>query len=363
MKKRLALSAICASLLLPGLAFGQTPCPALKQVAQVQMVRDASGVNWVPVRVNDTQKLFALNLGNEWTQIFAEAASDLKLPSSPLSAWAANQTGEVVDTYGNRSNKLVVAQSLKVGAMPVAEDSWLLSDPRRYFIAPIGNPAYGTNKLLAGKLGYSTLRNYDIDLDFGSNVLGLFSRDHCAGQVVYWTQEPVAVIPFELSAKAQIRLPVKLDGVALTAIIDTGIPHTTLNQNVAAEDMHIDLAASDVQKETVSGVSIYHRQFKTLELKGISFSNLKLEIIPDWMRAAKLGAIKGNPAPSSISLNTSSSILSGSTVTMSGGGGPVPNPEDRLPDLIIGADILNKLHIYIETKEWKLYVASAGAKQ
>ncbi len=38
--------------------------------------------------------------------------------------------------------------------------------------------------------------NYDVDFDFAVGKFNLFSKDHCDGQVVYWTRSPVAVVPF-----------------------------------------------------------------------------------------------------------------------------------------------------------------------
>src|SRR6202044_3825356 len=52
---------------------------------------------------------------------------------------------------------------------------------------------------VAGVIGYDILKHFDLDFDFGSDQLNLFSPDHCEGKVVYWsptyTDAPVAVTP------------------------------------------------------------------------------------------------------------------------------------------------------------------------
>ena len=72
----------------------------------------------------------------------------------------------------------------------------------------------------AGLIGPDILARYDIDFDFGSNKFGMFSQDHCEGQVIYWQPKVIAIIPFELERSGHISFPVTLDGVELIAMLD-----------------------------------------------------------------------------------------------------------------------------------------------
>ena len=45
--------------------------------------------------------------------------------------------------------------------------------------------------------GRATTR-YDVELDFSSDTMNLFSPDHCPGHVVYWKAPVVAAVPISL---------------------------------------------------------------------------------------------------------------------------------------------------------------------
>lgn len=296
------------------------------------MTRALDGLNWLPTTINDSQKFFLFDIGEDQTQLFPEAAADMNLPVNPTRY-------SIVDIYGYSSTKVASYKDYSMGGLRVKNSS--------FYLSPQGNPSYAANKLQAGKLGLSHLKlAYDIDMDFGSNVLGLFDFDHCDGQVVYWKSDAVVVVPIAYNSLNQIVVPVTVDGVALSGILSPGIAKTTLNLNTAEDKLKFNTDEPGVEKQAAGDTVIYHKRFKSLELGGIGIGNPLLEIIPDRMHRA----LNVDTAPQLLQAGVATYEISRKT------------PADRkLADVVIGADFLNKLHVYFATKEQKLYISPASA--
>jgi predicted aspartyl protease len=268
----------------------------------------------VPVTINGAARLFKLDTGGAVTSVFREAADDLKLP-------VRRTTAALIDVNGNSSNQSARADSFDLGGISI---------PRPLFmVLPSRNPGYASNKR-AGFLALDLLQPYDIELDFSGGRLNLFSPDHCEGRVVYWNAETVSSIPIRFDSQGKPRVTVKLDGVELSAVLDTGAPTTILNMSVGTRRLDLDLDAPDVQKFGIADNPVYRKRFQTLELSGLSIANPMVSILPDKMGEGVRDA-----------------------------GGRFARAEERLPDLLIGSSILNRLHIYLAVKEKILYVSAA----
>jgi predicted aspartyl protease len=311
--KTAALSVLLALCVAPALA--QENCPPLKQLASIPMVRSRDGQNYVPVKINGAERLLKLDTGGAITSIFPEAADDLNLPTRRTNA-------ALVDMNGNISNRSARAQSFDLGGI-------VLTRALDFMVLPSRNPGYANNKR-AGNLALDLLRPYDIEMDFEAGRLNLFSPEHCEGRVVYWSADTVAAIPIRLDSQGKPRVPVKLDGVELSAVIDTGAPTTILNLSVGTRRLALDLNAPDVQKFGVAGNVVYRKRFQTLELSGLFIANPFVSILPDKMGEGVRDAA-----------------------------GRFVRSEERQPDLLIGSSILNRLHVYLATKEEVLYVSGA----
>jgi hypothetical protein len=82
---------------------------------------------------------------------------------------------------------------------------------------------------------------------------------------------------------------------------------------------------------------VYRHAFKSLSFEGLTISNPSLDIIPDLQR----GQMERPPA--------------------TGTRMPDSSVEQKLPDLLIGMDVLRHLHLYIAYKEQKLYITPESA--
>lgn len=181
-----------------------------------------------------------------------------------------------------------------------------------------------------GSLGVSFLRDYDVDLDFGNRKFNLFAKGHCPGSVVYWTKGPVAVVPGKLTGNGQtvvLYFEVQVDGQTVDAVLDASAPRSYMDWNRSKFMFNIDEKSPGVTALPAGGGAdrfMYKYPFKTLSLGAVTVNNPDIEMLP--------------PEVSAISQFFSSK-----------------------PWIVIGADVLHQLHIYVANGENKLYVTPASA--
>lgn len=172
-----------------------------------------------------------------------------------------------------------------------------------------------------GLLGPTVLASYDADFDFAANKLTLFDQHHCPGQVVYWSAAYGAV-PMRVEPNLQIEAEVVLDGKTLNALIDTGATTSTMTASVAKDLFGIDVDAPGIQMRNVpmngTVIPLFRSHFDSLAFGDVAVKNPQINIIRDedfghgWTK------------------------------------------------LLIGMDVLRKLHLYIAYGEHMLYVTGAA---
>jgi predicted aspartyl protease len=180
------------------------------------------------------------------------------------------------------------------------------------------------DKDVVGTLGPDFFLQYEVELDFAAHKMNLFSQDHCPGQVVYWTHDPAAAIPFKLDGAGHVVVDVTLDGKDIKAIVDTGATTSVLKMAGATSIFDLTPSSPGVTKissnEATGGN--YKYTFKTLTFGGINFNNPTIYLIGD-----------ANPGQEMMSR-----------------------------ELLLGGHQLSKLHLFISYKERMLYATSAGAR-
>ena len=263
----------------------------------------------VPVTINGTQKQFLLDTGGFATQISAEAAKELKLP-------LVESNVKLLDLYGNASTAAAKVDSFMLGR---------LGD--RNTNLPI--TTFRENDLFSGILAADYMGKYDTELDFAGGKMNYFSPDHCPGKVVYWPAAAIAVVPMRF-IDHHITLDVMLDGHPLRAEIDTGAPGTTLSAGEAKR--LFDLAAEDRNKE-------FEHTFQKLSFEGLEVGNPHIEVIPD-----KVGSKDPN-----------NDFVTGSRTKR------IDDVDSGEPVMLVGMNILSKLHLYVAFDERKIYITPASA--
>jgi len=295
-------------------------CGPLRQINAIDLVA-APNRALVPVSINGIPKLFLLDTGGDVSQINGEVAQELGLT-------LRDSNLKMLDMYGHASSKMVRIDKFTLGRQH-GEDVNMAVQP---------NPDFGKGTRYVGLFAPDLMGRYDVEIDFGTYKMNYFSPEHCPGHVVYWQHAALAVTPM-MFRRRHIRLPVKVDGKELTAEIDTGATNTVMMGEAAKR-------LFDIVPETQGNVPLnnqgmaaaFGRVFSTLDFEGVAVQNPHVVIVPNLI---------GKKDPNN-------STRTDTHVKM------VDDIEDR-PDLLIGMDVLKKLHLYIAFGENKIYISEASA--
>ena len=312
--------AVLLAVLLPSAAYA-ADCGKLKPLTLIHMTRFGDGLQErIPVTINGTVKSFVFDTGAFFTQVSRPVVEELKLP-------VRQGRIQMFDLAGNISRDQASIHEFIVGNMHGADQ----------VLQVMPNPL-SIDGLFAIDFFYQT----DIDLDFGSDTLILFSPDHCAGQVIYWTSPAsVGVVPITMDGY-HITVPVMLDGKEERATIDTGATGSTITIDEAKRLFDINVGDADTpQKGVLNGdatLKTYSHQFKALAFGDVAVNNPNLTVIPNAVgrNADRTALVSSRAQSEKTQMNAS------------------------VADMIIGMDVLRKLHVYIAFAEKKLYVSQVS---
>jgi predicted aspartyl protease len=169
--------------------------------------------------------------------------------------------------------------------------------------------AYSLPETIDGVIGADYLYYFDLDFDFAKAQLNLISPDRCEGKAVYWTQGAYGKVPFKYQHH-DINLRIMLDGKPVNAVLDTGSNVTVMS----LEEANGLFGGS----KPVEGWS--KDKFKTMSFGAVTVNNPQIKLVSD--KHSK---------------------------SMGGAG----------PQMILGMDIMRRLHLYISYKEETIYVTPA----
>jgi predicted aspartyl protease len=309
--------ALAGLILLPGRGWS-AECGPLKLINQVQLqAADQGRLELIPVRINGTEKLFIFDTGSPISSVSRAVADELKLP-------VRQGDFTLYDVEGHISRDQAAVKELSFGRSRINDT----------FLPVLSNPEFSN-----GLFGGDFLKRYDADLDFGSDVLRIFSQDHCPGGVQYWQAPATGVVPIS-DQDSFITVSVTLDGREIKAIIDTGAAQTTMSQEIARTVFGLSLGAPGAEEvrdfPAAPGAKIYSHTFGSLTFGDIEVKNPRVDLMPDLVgRNEERQQLVGNRA------RTERDLI-------------------KLPELIIGLNILRKLHIYMAFGERRLYVSPAS---
>ncbi|HEY4115251.1 MAG TPA: retroviral-like aspartic protease family protein [Rhizomicrobium sp.] len=296
----------------------------LQRIASLDMQQAENGI-LIPVTIEGTSKLMLIDTGAPLSTMDPKVTGDLHLITERV------VQGMMYTSSGRQFTLLARIHDLSIGDMHAGNLKFLVWPERMW-----------SDDKVAGTLGADFLRHYDIELDFASHKLNLFSQDHCEGKVVYWTTGPVAVAPIHVVNSGHIVVPVTLDGHDVDAVFDTGASATVLSLEAAENTFGLKTSTPDLVRadDGKADNPFYRHQFKSLVLDGVNIANPTVYVREDRIQSSELPGATGTKLAAA-----------------SGG-----SEEDGATDLILGMRELQKLHIYIAYKEQKLYI-SAGSPQ
>ncbi len=294
----------------------------LQRIASLTMDFGRDGELLVPTTIGTTPLRMAIATGSSIGDISTKTVDDLHLGIHDIP-----QSTPMYESNGQRPRYVTVLKSLKLGMQEVTNTIFIVS------------PASDYDPDSAGLIGYDVLKHFDLDFDFGGNTLNLFSKEHCAGKVVYWTQQPSVDAPIHITKMGTIGVTMTLDGHDVDTAIETDSPTTEMTLTESRAIFGIDEKSPGVETVMLHGQTAYRTHFKTLTLSGVTVVNPLIYLVPDAMGdmarrdmdATKLQDYQGNAPISS-------------------------------PHLSVGLNVLRKLHLYISYDEDKIYATAADAR-
>ena len=174
-----------------------------------------------------------------------------------------------------------------------------------------------------GLLGANIMSLYDVDFDFARAKLNLFLPHRCPGRVVYWTDDEglIAKVPFHMEG-GHIRIKVDVEGKEIEAALDTGAPMTVMDLETYMPKFALAENSPGIEKlvDRRDPNERYRYTFKTLTFQGVTVLNPRVTFISQEYSKA---------------------------------------PNYRM---LIGMNILSKLHLFIAYKEKMLFITSATVK-
>ena len=299
---------------------------SLRMVATVDTETDSKGGMLLPGNFGGVRKLLLVDTGGFFHELRSSVIKELGLPTRE------NRKVMVVDVLGGATALVARAPSFSIGAMS--------STPVDFVV--ITNDSLLGNPAIAGVFFPGVYyRVLDVDLDFPGHKFNLLSQDHCPGAVVYWPNTGGAVIPIRFDG-VHIVLPVKVDGYDLRATLDSGASETVMYTRVA-RDLGVDVDKGQATETGQLGANVnvrtYEHRFRLESIEGITVNNPMFSLIPDLNTHMQEGP----------------SIAGGNETRL---GTPHTRTGD---DMLIGMSILRHLHVYIATKEQKLYITAGDA--
>jgi hypothetical protein len=305
------------------LAFAALPAYAadcsIKMVASVKTMRGPSDTMLVPLKILGDARYLLLDTGGFFSELTSQFVSEMALRTHHVGTLQYDISGKPLD-------QAAYADDVSLGQLQISS--------LQFMVAPSEVGAKKSN--ISGMLAPNMFSAYDLDLDFPGNKFQLMSQDHCPGQVVYWPHSAVAAVPMRVNDDKRVVFPVQLDGHTVQAMLDTGMPQTSLSLGVARTTFGVDVNGPDVEQATDkdTGTKVYRHHFKTLTFEGMTVNNPVIDLLPDSMRRNML-------------LNAfNESEQSGATGLQ---GQPV---------LFLGMSTLKSLHVYIAYKEQMLYITA-----
>lgn len=280
------------------------PCP-LQEAISLDMTTEVDGSVSVPVLLNGKPFMMGLDTGSPYTSIKYETAAQLGLPL------AFTLGGSFMNNI--QTNQMANLDSLSLGNLEVPWPVLVIPN----FIKP----------WQAGLLGQDVMRSFDVEIDFYRSKLNFFLHNTCTTDAAYWTHA-VAVVPFEVNNDQHLVVEAVLDGKEVNAMLDTGAESSIMSLDNAQDTFAIhdnDPRLKTVRQDNINGgeaTTVSTFPFSTLTFQGVTITNPQIDLIP-----------KKNFG------------------------------NERHVDVVLGLNVLRRLHMYIDYSQNKIYLTDAEASK
>ena len=322
--------------------------PKIADTASLEQV-PGTGLMTVPVAINGTTKQFLLDLAiRKPTEVSAATMAALGLPQDPkrteLIRYGANSVtgrsyqGIQAPVYDVRDHTGVgsLDTRVRVGSLTVGNAT---DHNLQLMVAKKGE--IGRSAPYDGFLTGDFFRQYDVELDFGAKKMVWLTPTKCTDpdKVVFWAHSEVAIIPVSLANDGRLQMQAMVQGHIINAEIDTSSPRTVMRRDIA--ELYMGLKSNPPDMVPVDdlrdggNMRVYSHTFPEIIFAGggVAAENVPV-LIQDYSMHHNLDQVV---------LGTRAQFH-----------------DERIPDLIIGMDVLMHLHMYVVPGQGRVYVTAAN---
>jgi predicted aspartyl protease len=185
----------------------------LVRITQMPL-RPHHGLLTVPVGINGQWVDMLVDTGAERSMVTEDTAERLSLRRDPRFVTRSGGVGGMTQTVDARIDSLVL------GGI-------------RFPVDRLAVNRLGPGVPYDGLLGADILLAFDLDIDVRGGALSLYRVRRCPAADPPWGQEPAVPIPGVTAQRDRLMVPIEVDGVAGTALLDTGAQTSALGASLA----------------------------------------------------------------------------------------------------------------------------------
>ena len=200
----------------------------------------------LPSRLDDADARLLLDTGAGATMLSCAIADRLALmPDNKMFPSPVNGIGGVTLT------RRMVVESFRIGALDLGKQSVMVTEPGLFS---------GFDPAPDGIVGGDFLSQFDADIDLAANRLTLYRAHPCAAAFAPpWPGATIYRLPARMTDGGQFLIPVTVNGVTITAMIDSGAQTSAISTGAESRlGLTPAMLARDPQRTEI-GIDMHRR--------------------------------------------------------------------------------------------------------
>jgi hypothetical protein len=337
--KSLTFTALLWVLVAPAVQAADSPTCVLTRLVNIEMKLDRSGRPIIPVTINGVPKWALIDTGGAFSSMTDTAVKDLKLKT------ALYPKHNIYFINGKSPSEMAFTDRFVAGQLNLAHASNGL-----YFA--VDEPPHASDEFDA-TLSADILHLFDVELDFGARTFQLFLQTTCGENVVHWTNDEPAVVPFETNKVDWVIEQQQMVGTGVGAT--SSDPGTTITPNSRTTNKMIKVPEWNmIARGRLDGVDV-----DVIINTGSPTSTIIAEDAKDVMASRPSGTQDDPARPfkkltiGSLTVDDPQIVIQNVKLTRTETIGRVR------PQVVLGATVLRRLHFYIAYKDEKIYLTEA----
>lgn len=297
---------------------------ARKELATLEVRGREIGRLLVPAKIAGRDVWMSLELQEGILALYAAAIADWHLNTIPMA------NGARTITVMGKQVHYMVREDFALGSQLFQH--WPM------LVIPESDAAVVANyegKPIVGQLASRFLMAVDAELDLAHDRIVLFEQVKCGSSAVYWAGS-VTAVALEFDQTGLLHFPMQLENQEIQASFDTSGRRSHISTEVTSKFFGFDEHSPEVKSEVLpNGTQSHGYRAMALTAKGLELKNANIEL---W-----------------------STNFCRPDRTLSRIGGISCTDVFGVTPFAIGTDLLRQLHVYIATKEHRIYFTRVDA--